>query len=175
MQERKMERKKECKANITEGTGHHKLDTHTRLCKQGTGSSQLRNCVQGAVFIGKTILRYDWGGGSVTLCDPAQCSCPCRSRDDDGGVILLFSCFFGCSCRSCCSRKTKMWVRVHVMEQGKEGRPYLCVHNSKFACGARFQQACSTRLCSWKERQGEARAETNKMKVMVSGKDKQPL
>ena len=76
--------------NWTPQTGH----PHQTL--QGTGPSQFRNCVQGAVFIGKTILRHDWGGGSVTLCDPAQCSCPCRSRGDGGGVMLLFSCFFGC-------------------------------------------------------------------------------
>ena len=137
-----MNRKKECKANITEGTGHHELDTHTRRCKQGTGPSQFSNCVQGAVFIGKIILRYDWG-------DPAQCSCPCRSRDDGGGVTLLFSCFFGCPGVPVVlvvlvvlvdlHRKTKMRVRAHVVEQGKEGRPYLCVHNSNYACGTRFQ------------------------------------
>ena len=33
-----------------------------------------------------------------------------------------------------------MRVRVHVVEQRKEGRPY---HNSKFACGARLYQAGS--------------------------------
>jgi len=86
----KKERWKERKS--AKQTSPKELDTTnwtpTRLCKQGTGP-QLSNCVQGTVFIGKAILRYDWGGGPVTLCDLAQCSCPCRSRDDDGGVMLV--------------------------------------------------------------------------------------
>jgi len=50
-----------------------------------------------------------------------------------------------------------MRVRVHVVEQRKEVRPY---HNSKFACGARLYQALQL-----EERRQGARTEANKMKV----------
>ena len=60
VQERKKERRKERKG--AKQTSPKGLDTTNWT--PTPGPSQFSNCVQGG-FIGKTILRYDWGGGTT--------------------------------------------------------------------------------------------------------------